>query len=476
MRHWPIILLLALFGWLYSLNLNAYGMFLWDESEYASIGRSVLRGQGFAISGVANQLRPPLLPLAGAASMWLYGGQWDDSILRGTAGFLGLLALLCIYAFATAGFDRATGLVAAALLGISPYFWTFVPLFMCEIPFLACLAAAVWLFYFGAYSDERCFVWSWIAEALALLTRHTGVLFFPIITMFAAIAWWRGGPDTRRRLTSRTFLLSPLAGLLLFLPWLAREYIVFGNPLAGLQQASHQLQGYMPRISMPWNFYLRRMPLMLSPEIAVLVAAGVIWAFWKRDRLSLHNLLAAALILVWFSCYRYKEDRMVSSALPYLVVIAAVALTKATASLRTAARGAVLGAVLAGFFGINLRVTRPDLKHSVTLGYPGFVEAMAFLRGNASPGATVLGANVPQINWYSDLRARNIPAENELREALRDADWVVITNFEPEQKPYVLGLLPLIPAIPTRDSAVYRDRRCITAVVRADKLLQALKE
>ena len=62
-----------LFGILYSFTINSYGMFLWDESEYASIGRSVLRGQGFAVSGVPNELRPPFLPLAGAATMWLFG-------------------------------------------------------------------------------------------------------------------------------------------------------------------------------------------------------------------------------------------------------------------------------------------------------------------------------------------------------------------------------------------------------------------
>jgi hypothetical protein len=43
--QWPIVALLVLFGILYSFGLNSYGMFLWDEAEYASIGRSVLHGQ-----------------------------------------------------------------------------------------------------------------------------------------------------------------------------------------------------------------------------------------------------------------------------------------------------------------------------------------------------------------------------------------------------------------------------------------------
>lgn len=475
-EYWPVLALLLFFGVLYSFTLDSYGMFLWDESEYASLGRSVLRGQGFEISGMPNKLRPPLLPLTGAAGMWLFGGRWDDSILRGAACAWALLALLCVYLFGTASFDRTTGFVAAFLLGITPFFWTFVPLFLCEIPFLAFFAAAVWLFYFGIYSDRRYFLWSWISCAMAFLTRHTAVLFFPVIFLFLCIAWWRGGSDVRSRISSRAFLWSPLAGLLLLLPWLTREYITFGNPFAGLQEASHQLQKYMPGISMPWNFYLRRSPILLSLEIALLSVAGIVWALWKRDRFLLHNLLVAALIGTWFSCYRYKEDRIISSALPFLVLIAAVALTKAVARLRPVERSIVLTALLAGFFALNLRDTHQFFETKVTLGYPGFLDAMAFLREHATPGATVLGANYPQIHWYSDLKAINIPERDQLPEALRKSEWLVITNFEPVQKLYVFQLLDLIPNMPANDSAIFSDKQCMTAVIRSDKLLHALGE
>jgi 4-amino-4-deoxy-L-arabinose transferase-like glycosyltransferase len=475
MGQWPIAALLVLFGILYSFGLNSYGMFLWDEAEYASIGRSVLHGQGFAISGAPNKLRPPILPLAGAAGLFLFGEQSGDLVLRGIAGGFALLALLCVYGCAAAGFDRTTGFAAAALLGISPFFWTYVPYFLCEIPFLAFFTAAVWLFYFGIYRDQRYFPWSWICWALAFLTRYTASLFLPVILLFVPLAWWRGGTDARQRLMSRWFFLSPLAGLLLLAPWFGREYITFGNALAGLKQASQQLQVYMPEVSMPWNFYLRRMPALLSPGIAVLFAAGLIWAVWKRDRFSLHCVLTAAVILAWFSCYRYKEDRMVSSALAFMAIVAAVFVGKATARLRPLTRGAVLAVLLTGIFFLNLRAARPFLEHRVTLGYPGFVDGMAFLRQHATPDARVLGANVPQIHWYTNLNAENIPEENELPEALRHSEWVVITNFEPGQKPYVLGLARLVPIDPTSgESAVFSDKECVTVVVRSQKLLRAL--
>lgn len=448
---------------------------MWDEAEYASIGRSVLRGEGFAIAGVPNRLRPPFLPTAGAAAMWLFGGESDDAILRGTTAVLALFVLLSVYAFGAARFDKLTGLVAAFLLGVTPFFWTRVPMFLCEIPFLGFFAAAVWLFYSGLYLDQRHFLWSWIACAFAFLTRHTAVLFFPIVFLFVLIAWWRGGAEVRGRIRSRSFFLSPLAGLLVFLPWLAREYIAFGDPLAGLKRASHQLQDYLPGTAMPWDFYLRHLPSLLSLEIGLFVLVGIGWALWKRHRFLLHSLLAAAFIVAWFSFYRYKEDRIVSSAFPFLTMIAAVALTKSTARLRPAARGLVLGALLAGTFVVNLRVTRHVFENGTTLGYPFFLDAMTFLREHATSGATVLGANVPQIFWYTGLHAVDIPEEVELAQALRKSEWIVISNFEPAQKGYVFPMLKLISATPSSDSAVFWDQRCVTAVVRSEKMLQTLK-
>ena len=66
------------------------------------------------------------------------------------------------------------------------------------------------------------------------------------------------------------------------------------------------MQIYMPGVSMPWHFYIDRLPAMLSPAVAVLFVAGVAWALRKAGGFELHNVLAAAVILLWFSCYRYK--------------------------------------------------------------------------------------------------------------------------------------------------------------------------
>lgn len=470
-RHWPILPLLAFFAALYSLTLNSYGMFTWDEAEYASIGRSLTNGHGFAISGEPNELRPPILPLASAVAILLSGDPFDDSALRVASLVFALLAIFCVYAFTSSTHGRETAFAAAALLGISPFFWTFVPRFMTEIPFLAFFASAVWLFYFGIYRHERFFLGSWLCFALALLTRYTAALFFPIAVLFVAIALVGGNLETRRRLLSRLSIVSPLAAMLLLLPWLARQWLVFGTPLASFRKASRQLLLYAPGVSMPWHYYLDRLPSMLSPLLALLVFAGVLYAIWKRNSFALHSILASAFIVVWFSFYRYKEERLISAALPFMVLVAAIPLAKGFARGEAFTRYAAFAAAFALLFTVNFRATRAVFEYERAIGYPTLTDAMLYLRAHAEPGAQVLGASVPQIFWYSGLNVADYPVESAFDDALHRADWLVFTNFERGQRLYVARLAQ---KIPPASAMWFRDGGFTTVIVRSDVLRRAL--
>jgi len=473
-RHWPILALLSFFAILYSTAIGAYPMFMWDEAEYATLSRSIVNGHGFAISDVPKPLRPPVLPLAGAASMLLTREQFDDNALRASEIPFALLALMAVYAFAAVDRNRTTGFLAAALLGVMPLFWISVPLFMSEIPFLVSFAAAVWFFQFGLYRDRRFLLWSWIALALAMLTRYTALLFAPFAAIAIPLAWWLGGPAARRRILSRTFFLAPFTGLLVFLPWLIRQYVTFGSPLAGFKLASQQLQTYIPGLSIPWYFYFKNLPAFLSPPVALLCVAGIAWSLWKRHPFGLHTLAAAALILIWFSFYRYKEERIISSALPFLAVLAALPLARLAGHLRRTLFGVLVATLLIGNFFVSWRMTRYVFENAAVLGYPSFLDAMAFLRANASSEDTVLGANYPQINWYSGLRAYDFPDESNLMPALRRSQWVVVTNFERGQKPYVARFADAVPIGVSGNAAAFRDSRFLTIVIRSKSLIEAL--
>jgi Alg9-like mannosyltransferase family len=301
------------------------------------------------------------------------------------------------------------------------------------------------------------------------------VLFVPIVTAMVAVALVTSGATVRRRLCSRRFIFSPLVALVVLAPWFIREQITFGDALIGLKRSSTQLLVYLPRVSMPWHFYLSGLPEMLS-LVVVFFGLGIVWAAWRRDRFGLHCFAVAAGILVWFSCYRYKETRLVTSVLPFVAIVAALGVTRllATPSVR---RSVVIPAAIAAVFGLSFFETRATFTHSVTAGYPAFYVAMQFVRTYASVKGVVVGANYPQISWYADRQAIDFPpTEAELKTMLERVEWVIVTDFERGQQPWVAPLVKKLSRQDVRDGNVmeFRDERFVTYVIRADLLQKRL--
>lgn len=467
-RHWVIGLLLGAAAVVYAQTQGAYGMLMWDEAQYASLARSLVRGEGYTLAGDPESLRPPLLPLAGAASLWL-AGRADDRAIHPATIALALLALAIVYAAAAHAYDRATGLVAAILLASAPWFWTATAHFLSEIPLLGFFAGALFCWSGGLFRDARWFAVAWLCVGLAFLTRYTALLLGPLMALLTLAAIVAGDPAVRRRLWSRAFALAPLLGLLVLAPWLIRQQLTFGDPLIGFRQASTQLQTYLPGVSMPRWQYVVGLPAMLSWPTAMLMVCGALWAVRRGDRFAIQCLIVVAFLLTWFSCYRYKEPRLVSAMLPAAAVLAAVGLTR---GLFGRPPPSAVAAITAAIAMLNFSATRPVFERVRTLGYPSFLQAMAFVREHSPPDGLVVGPNSPQIFWYADRLVTDFPAQAELAAVLERADWVVITNFERGQRPYVQDLAARLPEAAFADGSAVRfaDDRYSTLVVRADQL------
>src|SRR5262249_7912160 len=425
-----------------------------------------------AIAGTPTRRRRPA-PRPGGAGSWGPAGSTADEVVKRPMLAFSLLALLVVYACAATVYGWETGLAAASLLGVSPAFWLSTPLFMTEIPFMACFCGAIVAFHLGLYRDSRFFVLAWAFWGLAFLTRYTAVLFAPIAVVLIALSLLDGDVRVRRRLLSRAFLLAPIAALILVVPWLVRQQLTFGDALVGMKQASMQLQLFMPDVAMPWYFYPVRLLPMLSPGVAVLAVAGTAWALSRRDRFAIHCLATAAVIIAWFSFYRFKEDRQITAVLPLLAIVAGTGLVKFFAPARETSRSWALRIVaVALIFALNFRATRPVLEHRVALGYPSFPKAMHWLSAHATTNAAVLAANYPQVFWYADRRALDFPDEAGLRDALRQTEWVVLTNFERGQKAYAAALARLVTTEDKRrgDAAIFRAALFETIVVRSSVL------
>jgi 4-amino-4-deoxy-L-arabinose transferase-like glycosyltransferase len=462
-RHGAALLLLVAAAAVYMSTLSSFGMLGWDEAEYATLARSFLRGEGFTIGGDLNALRPPLLPLAGAASMWLRGDMSDRSA-KVASVVLALLALEVVFVVATAAFDRTIGVFAAFLLATMPGFWTMTAQFLSELPFLACFGAAVIGFDLGLRRDPRWFWCSWIACALALLTRYTAVLFAPYVLLRLLIGSLLRRDEEWPRWRTLPFVVAPVVALALVAPWLVRQHWAFGDALIGFRQASQQLAVYMPGVSMPWHFYLTRLPGLLSPTTAGLMVIGVASAVWRRDGAALNCALVIAGVVLWFSVYRYKEMRLITSILPFAAVVAA----SSVAELPRGRQRLLLVPLVAAIFLWNHLLVRPVFAR-MTNGYPRFLEAMEFVRGHASPDAVILTASTPQTAWYADRRVVAFPPEEDLASALRASEWVVFTNFERGQPPYALAIAKKLFGVNAPDESVtFHGHGVFVLVARSD--------
>lgn len=473
--QWLSVLLLCLaFAGLYASTLAPLGMFGWDEAEYASLGRSVARGDGFTIAGRPNELRPPLLPLSVAASLLVTRHSGDEAASLPMIAF-SIMALLVVYGTMRIERDHLTGWIAAAFLGLMPTFWQFTSVLMAEIPFMALFTAAIALFYFGLYRDDRYFYPSWIAVALAMSTRYTAVLFAPISICFALFAL--RDHDARRRIGRRHFWISPFVGFAVFVPWLVRQQIAFGNAIIGFEEASKQLEMFLPHLSMPWYFYLTHLPTMISLLLCLPLVVGIVWAIQSRDRFALHCLFVVAFILVWFSVYRFKEVRQVTSALPFLAMIAALGLTRATLPRTLTKRWmAGLTVFLVATLGLSFFANEAFFHETVTLGYPSLTEAMRMLRRETPKDAVLMGASVPQIFWYTNRKVIAFPRERDFSKALAGCDWVIVTNFERSQPPWVEPLLGKIDPreVKRGDVRLVRSGAFSTVLIRASFLRKTL--
>jgi len=476
-EHGAIFLLLLFFGVLYATTLRAHGMFIWDEAEYASLGRSVLRGEGFSISGRPSSFRLPLVPLSAAASMALFNST-NDIIVRLPGLFFSLLTLFLVYWCVKTQLDRLTGLVAATLLGIFPAFWRATPFLLTEIPFMAFFTGAVLFFSLGLYRERRFFHWSWLCFSLALLTRYNAILLGPIIVVFLLLAFLLRDTEVWGRVWSKNFFIGPLAGLALFIPWLIRQQLTSGSALSGFMGAVGQVRRFQRR-SMSWASYPVHLPEMISWIPVVLLLLGIFWAIKKRDRFALHCLLAAVTLFFCFGLLGVKVPRLTTSVLPFLAILAALGLTKQPLlqRLHKPQFYGIVSIVLSVVFAINFFETRRGFTQSVALGYPSFLRALQFLREKTSPDAMLVGASYPQIFWYTERRVVRFPDEARLKTVLEKSEWVIVNNFERMQQDYVQELLKRVNRNDIQDGnvVVFRDRRFSTIVIRSSLLKQRLE-
>lgn len=467
----PFLVIAIVFGASYLLELRSFGMFVWDEAEYAAIGRSVARGEGFAISGRPNALRPPVLPLSVAAALTVRGGQ-SDAAAKIPAPCFALLALAVVYGLVW----RVSGPIAASFaawsLAICPEFWMRAVLLLSEMPFMAFHTASVGAFFLAVHRNPRWLYAAWVFVALSLLTRYTALLLGPTLILISAFELVRDRRAALRLARSRPMWLGPLLGLALLAPWLLREWIVFGDPLIGAKQSANQIPAYTVAV-MPWDFYFRAIPYAASWPVAALGGAGLALALLRRRALGYYALAAVTVLIGWHMQYDFKSVRLMVPALPFLAIGVGLLHQELAAKRKRLAGLGLGGTLLIAGLSNHARV-QTAFQGQLALGEPSFLEAMAHLRASTPPDVTVASSSVPQVHWYADRRVVDLPStEAELIQHLEEVDWLVVTDFERGQPAYLAVIARELEGggYPSYAVRAFHDSQFQTMLVRSEWLL-----
>lgn len=214
-KHKFLLLILAVASFLRFYKISAYMEFLGDQGRDAIIVSNFLKHGDLMFIGpqtsIGNMyLGPWYYYLMAPALLLSFFNPLGSAIM---VALLGVATVWLIWRVGQEWFGRATGLLAAFLLAISPvavYYSVFSwnPNIM---PFFALLS--MWLLWRIWQKNEfRKLPWLAISLAMVLNSHYLGLLLFPIVGFF----WFLTFKNNRKKKTQKPFLLFTFYCLLIF--------------------------------------------------------------------------------------------------------------------------------------------------------------------------------------------------------------------------------------------------------------------
>jgi len=219
----------------------------WDETVYLQNAETMFFGR---TNYDELSFRPPLLSLLFGFGFFL----WHSAILANiiVAG-LAVLAPIFIFFIARKIYGVKEGIIAALLVGFSPFIIQNAHYLYADIPVMSLMAIS---FYFALFKEKKWFLFlSGIFCSLAILMKFAAALFLPILVFYLLI----------NRIKIKEVLFFGFGAFLTILPYLLWSYIQFGNFLDPFLKGTL----FVGQANESNFFYLKNLFIPLTP-LAVL--------------------------------------------------------------------------------------------------------------------------------------------------------------------------------------------------------------
>ncbi|MBN2368782.1 polysaccharide deacetylase family protein [Candidatus Woesearchaeota archaeon] len=304
------------------MSLLGFNHVIWDESSYIGMGKFFY---SFGRSGILETIRPMTLSLV-TGFVWVIG---LDVIIFSKMFVLSLSAgsVFLIYKLGEKIYSQKTGLIAAALLAITPLFIQYGTYILTGIPstFLALLSV-----YFLI---KKRFFWTGIFAGLSFMTRFPQAL-VPMSIIAAMAHEFMTKKKQRNTILGYSIIIS--AGLLsVLLPYFSFNYFLYRGvtsewwhaafrPLIFLFQSAGP-EGYFWFYKQSVFFYF--IELFLDNPFTVFIIAWPIGITQKRFRKEKIIVILAAAFLLMLTLQENKQFRHALMFLPYVMLLASKGIT-----------------------------------------------------------------------------------------------------------------------------------------------------
>jgi len=392
-----------------------------DEVDYWQLAGNLRQGKGFVTRLIrplevtihpdelfADMSRPPFFPMAVAAQREILSDSW---LSWNPVGKLPLVLLaVSQWWLATMLAGKWAGRVAWALVMANSSLAFYSDFLLTEILF--CLLTTLFLLVLlNADKSVAAAIMVGLVLAGSFLTRAVAVLYLPAVFLFL----WFVPRDRRRRIA----VLLAASAVLPIIPWLVRNWQIFGRPLLGF----NSLQ--LPMFTETWPGYSLFRTLEEVDILSFVLShpEEIVQKWWRGFTVGvrgLANQAGFAVLALWFLS-------------PFV--------TKRTRDLRIW----LLGALTTLCFLIALPLYEPRARHFLPL-VVWFIPVAASLWAGlliSSPSRRILGFLLALIFFWQQLEVRTslpeprpLTCETEAAKALNslapgtivasDAPWLVV--------------------------------------------------
>ncbi|MBI4344953.1 MAG: glycosyltransferase family 39 protein [Euryarchaeota archaeon] len=396
-----------------------------DEALYLQTARNLYLGRGLTFDGTPwHETQPPFFIFSLAISNLLTGTS--EVSARMVAPLFGVLGVLAVYHLGKALYGERAGLLAALLMAVNPAHWFFSRMALADVPLATLLTLSAYLLYTGhEKGDGRTLALAGVAMGLACLTKRIGLLVYPITILYltgrSRTAW------TRDKGVLGMFAIS----IALQLPWYARNYALFGDPLVSTWSYVAGIFGSEgPETLNPLHIPALPLPILLA----------ALWGALPKGRdmrrRDLPLLYISAFLLVLALWYRLEVSRYLIPVVPFFSLLAALGVLEASHLLAgKKARSVFIAAFLIAALAASLLEGTAVLERNGHK-YEGYKASAIWINEN-TPADAVVVSNARAIFYYS---ARNTtyfpPSEEALWELVKGREAYLVVGDWPVHRGY----------------------------------------